>query len=127
MKTSQEAGQTLIVLLIFVLMAVLVASTAIFVVTANAVASNDLSMGISTKQMADSGIETAYIKLLRDPSYVGETINEPGGGTIVVSVSWFGENATIVSTATNGTYSKRVESVVTNSQNVLTQVYWKEK
>ncbi len=125
-KFLNQGGQTLIVLLIFVLVAVSVTTASIFIVTANSLASSDSSRGITTKQMADSGIETAYLKILRDPTYSGETISDLEGGSVTITVSWVGSTGTIVSTAINGSFTRTVESVVTTSQNVLNQVSWKE-
>lgn len=125
-KFKNQKGQALVTLLIFILVAVSIAVAATLIVASNSLAATNLQEGIITKQMADSGVETAYLQILRNPGYVGETITGLNGGNVVVSVAWVGTTGTIVSTATNGTFVKRVESVVTNSQNVLIPISWND-
>lgn len=128
MKTKyNESGQALVALLIFVVMSLAIATAASFIIASNSTAATNVQEGLVARQMADSGVETAYLQILRNKaSYSGETINGLDGGTVVISVSWAGGTGTIDVTATNGNYVKKLESKVTYSQNVLTEVSWKE-
>lgn len=128
MKTvNKESGQALVALLIFVLMGMAIATSATFIVIGNSKAAADFQQGIIARQMADSGIETAYLGLLRDPTgYQGETV-DLNGGTIVIGVARSGSNITINSLATSENYVKEVETVLTYGNNVLTLLLWKEK
>lgn len=122
-----QSGQALVSLLIFIVMALAIATAATFIIATNSLSATNVAEGTIARQMADSGIETAYLKILRTGNaYTGETINDLNGGTIEVSVSWNGSLATIDSTATNGKYTKKVESTVTYDDNGLTEGYWKE-
>ncbi len=125
--SKNEKGQALTALLVFIMMGLAIASAATFILISNSQASTSIQEGQIARQMADSGIETAYLKILRDVStYSGETIGGLNGGNVVITVSWAGANATINAVATNGNYIKEVESIVTYSNNVLTQVSWRE-
>lgn len=115
----------MVTLLIFIVMALAIAVAASFIIASNSIAATNVQEGIIARQMADSGIETAYLKIIRGAStYTGETITVDGG-PVVITVTG-GVTKTIDSVATNGNFIKKVESVVTYSNNVLTQVSWKE-
>lgn len=128
MKTIKKhnQGQALVALLIFIMMGLAIAVAASFIIASNSLAATSLQEGLLTRQMADSGIETAYLQILRNnSSYTGETLNLMGG-TVVITVTWNGVTGTIGSLATNGDYVKHVESIVTYENNELRQVSWKE-
>ena len=118
------AGQSLVLLLIFVMIAISITAVATFVLSANSLAATTYSQGVATAHMAETGAEVALVKILRDQTYVGETlvIDE---GTVVVTVSGT-TNLTITATATNGNFTKTVEVLATYSNNVLTPTSWKE-
>lgn len=123
---KSERGQALVTLLIFVMMGLAIATAASFIVAINSQAATSFQEGTIARQMADSGIETAYLKILRNGiSYTGETLNFDGG-TVAINVTWSGTNATIESVATNTNYIKKVESHVSYSDNDLVEVSWKE-
>lgn len=121
-----SGGQALIALLMFVLMAVAVATAASFIIASNSLSASNIESGVIARQMADSGIEIAYLGFLRNQdSYMGEVLNL-NGGTVTITISGVGTTKTITSVATIGNFSKTVESVITYSDNVLTRVSWKE-
>jgi hypothetical protein len=125
-KNNKNSGQALVALLMFVLMAISAATAAGFVIANNSVAAGDAETGIMVRQMADSGVETAYLGFLRqNDNYTGETLSL-NGGTVEISISGAGEVKTITSRATLGNFVKTVESVVSYSNNVLSKISWKE-
>lgn len=123
-KLNQK-GDSLILLLVFVMVAIAVATSATFIIATNSISTTSVSEGLVTKQMAESGIERALLGFLRDPGYKGETFTIDTG-TVVVTVSG---TTTLVfdATATNGNYIKRVEVIASYSNNVITPISWKEK
>ncbi|HJY98249.1 MAG TPA: hypothetical protein VJ227_00890 [Patescibacteria group bacterium] len=126
-KTKNNKGQALVTLLIFIMMGLAIAVAASFIVASNSMGATNVQEGQRTRQMADSGMETAYLAILRqNNNYPGETIADLDGGEVVITVSWVGDTATIESVATNGKFVKKVESVVTYDNNGLTKVSWKE-
>ncbi|HKB88058.1 MAG TPA: hypothetical protein VKC53_00245 [Patescibacteria group bacterium] len=124
---KHQEGQALIMLLFFIVVAVIITTAAIFAISSNSDAATALSEGIIAKEMADSGIETAMLGILRgNNNYTGETINSLNGGSVVITVAGT-TTKTIDSTATNGNFIKKVEVVVSYSNNVLeTPTSWKE-
>lgn len=123
-KRELVSGQSLVLLLVFVMVAISITTVATFIIATNSVSATNFSQGVATKHMAESGIEVAMVKILRDPNYAGETLTVDTG-TVVVTVTGIG-TLTIDSTATNGDYVKRVEVIATYSNNVLTPTSWKE-
>lgn len=119
-----QTGQTLVLLLVFVLVAILVTTAATIIISTNSMSMTNVSMGIATRQMAEAGIEKSLLQLLRNPNYKGETFNLDTG-TVIATVSGT-TTLTIDSTATNGDFSKKVEVIATYSNNVLTPVSWKD-
>ena len=122
---KEQSGQALVTLLIFIVMALAIAVAASFIIASNSLAATNVQEGIIARQMADSGIETAYLKIIRTAgAYNGETITVDGGPVLITVTGTTTKK--IDSTATNGNFIKKVESIVTYSQNELTQVSWKE-
>ncbi|MBI1863460.1 hypothetical protein HYS00_05080, partial [Candidatus Microgenomates bacterium] len=82
MKTN-ERGQALIVLICFTLIATtIIASTVLISVATNA-ASGKSQEGSVAYDVAESGVENALLRLLRDPSYTGETVAIGSGSAVI--------------------------------------------
>jgi hypothetical protein len=124
MKKNLQSGQTLVLLLVFVMVAIAITTAATFIIATNSLSATDVSQGLATRELAEAGAEKALISLLRDPNYRGETF-VLDTGTVTASVSGT-TTLTIVSSAVNGNYIKRVEVKATYSNNVLTPVSWKD-
>lgn len=122
---KSQKGQTLVLLLVFVMVSIAVTTAATFIIATNSLSVTNLSLGISTKAMAEAGAEKALLSLLRNPGYSGETFSLDTG-TVTASVSGT-TTLTIDSTAVNGNYTKRVEVIATYSNNVLTVQSWKDQ
>jgi type II secretory pathway component PulK len=119
-----QKGQTLVLLLVFVMVTIAITTAAAFVIATNSLSATNVSLGLATKQMAEAGAEKALLALLRDPSYRGETFSlDTGSVTATVSGT---TNLTIDVEAKNGDFVKRVEVTATYSNNVLTPVSWKD-
>ena len=104
---SNNKGQALISLVFFTMIGMAIAIAAIIATLSSTIASSKFQSGTLTFSEAESGAENAYLRLLRDPSYKGETmlIN---GATVIATVSG-STNLTIDSKATSGTFSRVVE------------------
>lgn len=119
-----QKGQTLVLLLVFVMVTIAITTAATFITATNSISATNVSQGLATREMAEAGVEKALLGLIRDPNYKGETF-VLDLGTVTATVS--GTTAlTINSTAVNGDYVKRVEVRATYSNNVLTPVSWKD-
>ena len=123
-NTKYQKGQTLVLLLVFIMVAIAITTAATFIIATNSKSATNITLGIATRQMAEAGIEKALIEIIRNPTYKGEIFNLDSG-TVTASVSGT-TNLTIISTAVNGDYTKKVEVKATYSDNVLTPVSWKD-
>ena len=122
MKTQQ--GQSIVVLLIFVLVAMTITTFAIFVIAANSLTIAKFQGGVAARELADTGAENALISLLRDDQYTGETF-PVGADTVQITVS--GEaTKTIISTGKSGEFIRVVEVMTSYVDNRLTVTSWKE-
>lgn len=123
MKLNRQ-GQTLVILIIYTLIALTITSAAIVIIATNSRATDKVYQGTTAYDVAESGAETAMIKLLRDPSYTGESLTV-NGGTATITIT--GTNPkTVTSKGIIGNFSRTVQATVDTSNNVLTVTSWKE-
>jgi type II secretory pathway component PulK len=119
---NNKEGQALLTLLVFSIVAMTVASASVAIMLNVAQGSTQLSGATSATQIAESGIENALLRLLRDPSYTGETLTV-GSGSVVVNVSGT-TTKTITATGTIDTYSKTVQATVSFANNIMQVTSW---
>lgn len=111
----KNQGQALITLLFFTIMALMIATTAIAAISTGSIATGSLEQEEVGYYSAESGIENAILRLIRNPSYAGETMNI-NSGTVVISVS--GSNPyTIDAVSTVGNIQHKVEVNVNYNSN----------
>ena len=117
-------GQTIILLLAFVIIAIIVTTAAIISISVNIKATDKVYQGTTVYDLAESGAENAIIKLLRDNNYSGENLDLPQG-TLEITVT--GNNPKLIrSTAVIGNFIRTIEVSVDTSNNILTVLSWKE-
>lgn len=122
--TTNQRGQTLIILLIYMVIAIIVTTASIALVINSSRGTDKVYQGANSLDIAESGAETAMIKLLRDPNYIGETVTV-GNGQAVITVN--GTNPKIiVSKGTLNNFTRTIQVIVDTSNNVLTATSWKE-
>lgn len=124
MKNKRD-GQALIVLVCFgVIAATIVASTILVSVATNS-ASGRTQEGSMAYDVAESGVENALLRLLRDPSYTGETITL-GSGSATITVA--GTNPkTITSLGAVGNYRRTIQAIASENAGILSVTSWKEQ
>ncbi len=121
---KNQQGQTLIILLIYMVIAIIVTTASIALVINSSRGTDKVYQGANSLDIAESGAETAMIKLLRDPNYIGETVTV-GNGQAVITVT--GTNPKIiVSKGTLNNFTRTIQVIVDTSNNVLTATSWKE-
>ena len=121
---SSEGGQALITLLFFVLISLTITSGAIIIIIANSVSASRFQEGTLAYYAAESGIENALLRLLRDPNYTGETLTI-GEGTASITVT--GANPkTVVSIGQNGNFKRTVQAQAVYNNGYYTFSNWKE-
>lgn len=117
-------GQTLVVLLVFVAMAMAVVSAAVAVVISNTQSGSRYEVGQTALGLAESGAEEAMLLLLRDPAYAGGTLTTvDGAATISVSGS---DPKTILSSAVVGETRRKIQVVAGYTAGILTVQTWRE-
>ncbi len=121
---KNQKGQTLVILLAYMVIAVIVTTASIALVINSSKGTDKIYQGANALDIAESGAETAMIKLLRDPFYVGETVTV-GGGQAVITVT--GTNPkTVLSKGTLNNFTRTVQVIVDTTNNVMTATSWKE-
>ena len=90
----------------------------------NAVSNTKSQLGDTSYYVAESGLENAIIRVMRDTTYTGETLTV-GSGTATIVVT--GTNPkTVVSTGTINTFSRKIQVQLTYTNGVYTISNWKE-
>ena len=119
-----QKGQALITLLFFVLISLTITSAAIIIIITNSISVSRFQEGTLAYYMAESGVENALLRLLRDPNYVGETLTI-GTSTAVITVS--GSNPkTVVVVGQNGNFKRTVQAQMNYNNGYYTFSNWKE-
>jgi len=119
-----QKGQSLVTVLVFSVVAISVATAAVVIMINVSQGTIRVEGNVIAKQTAESGIENALLRLLRDPSYTGETLTV-GDGTVEITVT--GTNPKIVTAVANiNSHTKTIEAEATFTNGVMTVTSWKE-
>ncbi len=117
-------GQALITLLFFVIIGTTITSAAVAILLINSRAASEFEQGTNALAISESGMENALIRILRDPTYTGETLSI-GGGTAAITVT---QGSSVVATSEGkiGNFSRKVQVNAGYTSGVLTISSWKE-
>lgn len=119
-----NSGQALITLLFFVLISLTITSAAIIIIIINSISASKSQEGTLAYYAAESGVENALLRLLRDPNYTGETLTI-GTSTAIITVT--GSNPKIVvSVGQNGNFKRTVQAQMNYNSGYYTFSNWKE-
>jgi len=118
----QQDGQTLVTLLVFSVMAISVAAASVAIMINTSRATHITESRVRVMGAAESGIENAILRLIRDPSYTGESLTLDDN-TITISVSG-SDTKTITSTADNGLFRHTIQATASYVDNRLTVTSW---
>lgn len=121
----KDKGQALITLLFFVAIGTIVTSAAVIILYDNSLNTIRFSEGTLSYYTAESGIEEALLRIIRNPSYAGETLTLPEGEIIITVTNNLG-TYTINSTSTVGDSIRKIETIADYTNSVLTVTSWKE-
>lgn len=117
-----ERGQALITLLFFAIVGITVTSAAVVMILVNSVSGEKQQQGEIAYDIAQSGAENGLLRLIRDPTYTGETL-PIGSGTAVITVTGSGTSGSpyiILSKGTTGTFMREEQITATYQNNLLT-------
>lgn len=123
-KKINNSGQALVTFLLLILISLTITSVASIVSIVNSQSGEKLEQGTVTAEAAESGAENALLRLLRDPSYTGETVTI-GTATVVITVTG-SSTKTITAIATNGNFKRQIQIIASYTNNVLTVTSWNE-
>lgn len=116
-------GQALILLLVFTTVGIITASSAIAISIINSQSANQFEQGQYALSLAETGVENAIIRLLRNPTYSGEVLNiDTSSVTVTVTGA---ATKTIVAKSQDGNLVRTVQ-VVGNLTNTFSITSWQE-
>jgi hypothetical protein len=123
MKKNQ-GGQALVVLLFYMIIAITLTSAAVAVSITNSIATMQEEEGNHALETAESGIDNALLRLLRNRSFAGESFSVDGGSSVTTVNGDL--TKTIVSTGTVGNVSKIVQVTVSFNNGIMQITSWQE-
>lgn len=121
---SNQSGQMLVLLLVFMAISLTLTIAAVAVTIANTQGAVKLTQGEDARSIAEAGLENAVQQVMRNQSYAGETLTV-GSGTATITVSGT-TTKTIQSVGTRGSAKRTMRATVTLSSNVWTVTSWSE-
>lgn len=120
--TRLRPAQSLVVLLVFIATATIITAGATTVTLINSQSGSKFSQAAETLSVAEAGADNAILRLLRDPSYIGETLTV-GTGTATITVSG-SSTKTIDSTGEVGSIKRKIRVVGDYTNNIFTPTSW---
>ncbi|HLD25400.1 MAG TPA: hypothetical protein VJB96_05795 [Patescibacteria group bacterium] len=124
-EKERVAGQVMITMLYIMVIGILVTTGATYAVIANTQSTTTYELGTRAHQAAESGIENALIRLIRDPAYAGETLVVAPGETATITVST-ASGIVVTSSGTAGGTTRQIETTIQYNNGILTILSWKE-
>lgn len=108
-------------LLFFMLIGITVTTAAVHILINNVTGASTVEQSTLAYATAESGVENALLRMLRDSQYGGETLIF-GGGTVVTTVL----SGTITAIGTVGGATRKVQVQTVYYNDILTVSSWKE-
>ena len=123
-EIKPDTGHALVVLLFFMVLSVTVITAAVSLLIINSSSTTYYLQASEAKTIAEAGVENALLRLLRDPSYSGESV-VIGEGTAEIIVTGTTDK-TILSEGVLENRKKRIEVTAQVSNNIVNILSWKE-
>lgn len=120
----KNRGYVGILLVIIVLILAIITTAAVSVGVSSLKDTTLMSRSQEVYALAESGVDNAILRLLRDPSYSGEPNLPIGEGNVTIEVSGGSAPYTITSTAQLGGVIRGVQATVENVAGTLTITNW---
>ncbi len=120
-----ESGMALVTVIIFVAVAAIVITMGISLMIIQLQSGRQVTSAQEALIIAESGMENALIRLLRNPNYTGETLTFPDA-TATITVTGTAPNK-IVTVVADTLYSVRTIQVTLTEQDGISEVNaWRE-
>jgi type II secretory pathway component PulK len=118
---KRKEGQALVTLLFFVTIGIAIIAATAMVLFINISSSHISEQGNNAYAIAESGIEEALLRLIRDPNYTGQVLSiDSGTATILV------QNGQITSTGKYYGAVRKLQAQVIIDSNGVSISSWKE-
>ncbi len=121
---SNQSGYMLTALLVFLVVIIVITTTSVMVSVSSLRGETYFDAGSEALSAADSGAENAILRLLRDPTYSGETL--PVGNSQVEITIVGSAPQVITSVADSGSFERTVEVQLQRVDGMLQVISWKE-
>ena len=122
-----KKSQTLVSLLIIIAISIIIITTVLGLMMSNLINTSSVEQSTELKLAAESGMENGLLRLLRDPSYSGETLTSAiNGYTTTITVSGDSVNKTLISTASSLTFQKKILVKITYNNNQMVINLWQD-
>jgi len=118
---ENQKGQSLITILFFMLISITIITAISSIILNSTSSGSSIEQGSVAYYSAESGVQNAILRLLRDPNYTGETMSI-NDGTVTIVVS----GGLITSTAHVANSIRKIQVQTGYTNNVLTISSWKE-
>lgn len=122
---NSNSGQALVTLLFFTIIGMTIITSAAVFVYENSQSASVTEQGAYAYYIAESGVEEALLRLLRDPTYAGTPNGQPllvGDGNVVIDVN----NGLITSTGTYQSVVRKIQAQTVYNNYIFTISSWKE-
>lgn len=123
--TSNKRAQTLVVLLIFIMVAITIAMTSVSILISNAESTRSAGQTMEAYYAAEAGIENASLQLLRNPNYTGEILQVSADTTVEIIVT-HSSDYVVMATGTSGGFTRVIEAKLDYTDNILSIISWTE-
>ena len=88
--------------------------------------SSESELGLLARSSAETGIENALIRYIRDPSYTGETMQLDDDRSVIITAGGT-PKTTITATGSVGSVTRRIQAIVYyNNDGVFTIESWSD-
>lgn len=118
---TTSSGQALIVFLFFVLMGITITSAAVMMLLNTMINTSVNERSLLARAYAESGVENALIRYVRNPDYSGEVITI-GQGSVDVTIS----GGIIVAVAKVGDVTRTIQATTVYNNDEIVVTSWKE-
>jgi len=128
MKHTQQQlqGQAMVTVLFICIIGVSIMTGAMYGVYNAIGLSSESELGLLARSSAETGIENALIRYIRDPSYTGETMQLDDDRSVIITAGGT-PKTTITATGSVGSVTRRIQAIVYyNNDGVFTIESWSD-
>jgi len=123
-QQTDHRGYVLVTLLVVMVVAMVISSAGISLIVNNTQNSSRYQQNVTALKITESGMENAVLRILRDPTYIGETLLLDGNPVMITVVG----TGPIQVTAQGqvGQFTKQIDVTMSLEEGIWTVDSWKE-